>query len=216
MKITTEWLREQKACDDGIVWFEAQFESQAEADGIKVVEKLIAEQHLGWANWLIVRIMNYRQYVSYAVYAADQILGNFESRHPGDDWARKAIDAARKCIADPSAENKLASADAAADAAPVDAAYDDAYAEAYVEGASADAADAALAAQAAASAAARAAAYDDAASAAAAYVANADAYVVANAYAAAVNAALVGESVLIKILTYGIELFGKAGEEVVF
>ena len=53
MKITKEWLQEKRACSTGIVWFNTQKESM----GLKVVKKLIKENKLDWANWLVVRLM---------------------------------------------------------------------------------------------------------------------------------------------------------------
>ena len=53
MKLSAEWLKEKNACQSGIEWWQAQ----KEKDGKKVVKKLIAEDKLDWANWLIVRVM---------------------------------------------------------------------------------------------------------------------------------------------------------------
>jgi hypothetical protein len=103
-QISVKWLQDQGACGDGITWFEEQKET-----GIKVVAKLIAEEKLDWANWLIVRIMGYKQYVSYAVYAAEQVKNIFENRCPDDKRTRLAIEAAKKCLKNPSAKNKAAS-----------------------------------------------------------------------------------------------------------
>lgn len=114
MKITTEWLNDKRACKEEIDWFI----SQTETDFVKVLEKLITENKLQWANWLIVRVMTYRQYVSYAVYAAEQVIGIYEKKYPNDNRPRLAIEAAKKCIKKASAENKNA-AYAAADAAYV-------------------------------------------------------------------------------------------------
>jgi hypothetical protein len=112
MKITKEWLQEKNACADGVVWFKKQTES----DGLEVVNKLITDNKLDWANWLIVRIMEYKQYVSYAVFAAESVLDIFEKEYPDDKRLRQAIEAAKKCIDNPSEENKIA-ANAAAYAA---------------------------------------------------------------------------------------------------
>ena len=130
MKITKEWLKEKGACDSGFEWFI----KQKETDGVEVVKKLITENKLLWANWLIVRIMDYKQYVSYAVFAAEQVIDIYEKRYPKDKRPRQAIEAAKKCIEDPSEENKKAAAAAAAAAAyaAADAAADAAaYAAAY-------------------------------------------------------------------------------------
>ena len=170
------WLEKRDACKEGVVWFE----NQKERNGIEVVEKLIKEKKLDWANWLIVRLMKYKQYISYVVYAAEQVIGIYEKKYPNDKRPRQAIEAAKKCIKSPTKKNKAAAYAAAAAAA--DAAY------------AADAADAAYAA-------ADAAAY--AADAAyAAYAAADDAYAAdaAAAYAAA------KQQMELKILEYGIKL----------
>ena len=74
MKITESWLVEKGACVDGV----ARFISQPISDGKELVEALIADKKLDWANWLIVRIMDYKRYVSYAVYAAEQVIDIYE------------------------------------------------------------------------------------------------------------------------------------------
>jgi len=53
MNISEQWLKEKSACREGIDWFIAQ----KEEDGLRIVKKLIKENKLDWANWLIVRIM---------------------------------------------------------------------------------------------------------------------------------------------------------------
>ena len=193
MKITKEWLVENGACSGGRKWFSAQ----KTTDGVKVIKKLMKEDRLDWANWTIIHLMNREQKIQYAVFAAEQVLGLYEKQYPGDDRPRKAIEAARKCIADKSAD----AADAAADAADAAADAADAAAAAYV----ADAAYAAYAARAAARAADAVA--DAADAAAAAYVADA-----ADAAADAVADAAAGAAMKAKILKYGIGLLeGKEG-----
>ena len=128
MNITKEFLRKTGACREGVKWYL----SQQETDGVKVVKKLIEEKRIDWANWLIVRIMTYKQYVSYAVYSAEQVIDIYEKKYPDDKLPRQAIDAAKKCIKSPSLNNKKAAYAAAADAAyaayAADAAADAAYA----------------------------------------------------------------------------------------
>jgi len=154
MIISKNWLSEKNACTDGENWFL----SQKETDGKKVVEKLISENKLQWANWLIVRIMNRKQYLSYAIFAAEQVIDIFEKKYPNDKRPRMAIEAAKKVLENDTAENRVAAYAAADDAA------------AYADAAAAYAADAATAA--AYAAAADAAAYATAAAdAAAAYAA---------------------------------------------
>ena len=101
-----QWLKEKNACTRGVDWFC----SQEETDAIKIVKKLMTNNNFNWANWLIVRCMNYKMYVSYAVFAAESVLSIFEKQHPNDKRPRQAIEAAKKCIDNPSEENKKAAA----------------------------------------------------------------------------------------------------------
>jgi len=74
MNITTEWLKKNKACQEGV----ELFLSQSETDGEKLVHKLIGMENLNYANWLIVRLMEYKQQVSYALFAVEQVIDIYE------------------------------------------------------------------------------------------------------------------------------------------
>jgi len=108
--ITKKWLVEKNACQDGFEWF---VEQGKEFESVKLIDLLIKENQLDWANWLIVRVMNYSQYVSYAVFAAEQVIENYEKEFPDDKRPRTAIESAKKCIKNPSDENKKEAARAA-------------------------------------------------------------------------------------------------------
>ena len=101
-KFSKESLRKHSACGEGVRWFL----SQKETEPVAVVEKLIEEKHFDWANWAVVRCMTYKQYVSYAVFAAEQVIDIYEKKNPDDKRPRQAIDAAKKCIENPSKKNK--------------------------------------------------------------------------------------------------------------
>jgi hypothetical protein len=198
MKITKSWLKEKSACLEGTEWFLAQ----KETDGIRVLKALIKDHKLGWANWLIVRVMGKTNCARHAIFAAEQALSILKKKCPNDDRPRKAIEAAKAWIENPKDEKKRAVACPAYASAASDAAFAYAYASAASDAASADAyasaaSDAAFAyayasAASAASDAAFAYAYASAASAA-----SADAF----AYASAAR-----EKLKIKILEYGIKL----------
>jgi len=200
MKITKQWLKDKNACGEGVRWFLKQKDSE----GIDVVKKLIKEDKLDWAKWTIVRLMDYKGSVSYAVFAAEQVIDIFEKEYPEDNRPRKAIEAAKRCIKDPSKENKASAADASY-AAYAFAASTASYADDAANAAATSAANAATSTASAADAAYVAA---DAAYAYA-YAANA-AYAAANAYtSAAANAytsAAAEKEMRLKILTYGIKL----------
>ena len=112
-------------------------------DSLTVLESLISDDELSWANWLIVRVMERKQCLAYAIFSAEQVLDIFEKRHPEDKRPRKAVEAARAVLKNDTPENRAYAADAAdaaadAYAAAADAAYAAAYADA--DAAAADAA----------------------------------------------------------------------------
>jgi hypothetical protein len=216
MKITLDWLKEKSACSAGVEWFQ----SQKETDSLAVLNALIKADKLDWANWTIVRLMTHKQQTQYAVHAAEQVIGIYEKQYPDDNRPRQAIEATKKCIDDPSEENKRA-AEAAAWAAgaaeAAEAAWAAAWAAGAVEaaGAAAGAAEAAAEAAWAAGAAARAveaAARAVEAAGAAAWAAGAAARAAEAAWAAARAAWAAGAAwaaraaMKKKILKYGIKL----------
>jgi hypothetical protein len=107
--ITKKWLVEKNACQDGFEWF---VEQNKEFEPVPLLYLLIKKNQLDWANWLIVRVMDYSQYVSYAVYAAELVIDIFEKQYPDDKRPRTAIEAAKKCIENPNEENKKEAANA--------------------------------------------------------------------------------------------------------
>ena len=113
MKLTMKKLETWKACTVGKEWFAGQ----AETDGKKIVETLIIEKHLDWANWLIVRLLKRADKIRYAIYAAEQVVDIFERKYPEDKRPRQAIDAAKTYLNNPTEANKRAAYAAAAYAA---------------------------------------------------------------------------------------------------
>jgi len=115
MKITNECLKSANACKDGREWFKAQ----TEMDGVKVVEKLVAENKLEWAKWAICRLFDRQQKIQFAVFAAEQVLDVFEKKYPDDKRPRMAIAAAKAVVENDTKENRAAehAASAAASAA---------------------------------------------------------------------------------------------------
>lgn len=135
MRITQEWIEKHKPCEESVNWWDR------EPDPFKILDKLIKEDKLDWANWFIVRLMTHQQKIRYAIYAAEQVLDIFEKKYPEDKRPRLAIEAAKRWLKNPSEKNKTAAyaaanaayaaanaayaaADAAADAA-ANAAYAD-------------------------------------------------------------------------------------------
>ena len=112
MKLTLKILESFNACHDGKMWFAAQKSRTVKG----VVDKLIAQSKLDWANWTVSRMTNHDNKIRYAIFAAEQVLSIYEKQHPDDARPRKAIEAAKKYLADKSEKNKNA-ANAAANAA---------------------------------------------------------------------------------------------------
>jgi hypothetical protein len=104
MKTPVKWLQGQDACEAGIEWFVAQ----KETDGLKIVKKLIKENQLLWANWLIVRIMSHKQRIAYAIYAAELVLAAYEKQYPDNPAPRNAIMAAKAVLKNNTATNRSA------------------------------------------------------------------------------------------------------------
>ena len=122
MKIDQAFLDKWGACKDGQKWF---WDHKARS-GKAVIKALISDgddQKLQWGNWLIARIMNKKQRVQYAIFAAEQVIGIFEKKYPDDKRPRKAIEAAKAWVKSPTKENAAAASSAAYAAYAYYAAY---------------------------------------------------------------------------------------------
>jgi hypothetical protein len=121
MKINGKWLKDKQAWSDIMEWFNNNIGiKHGEIEAVELIEKLIAEDKLGWANWLIVRVMTRPQYLAYAIYAGELVLPIYEAAHPNEKRPRGAVEAARRVLIDDTDANREAAgkaADAAADAA---------------------------------------------------------------------------------------------------
>ena len=119
MKITKKFLLENNACESGMKYVIKN--GYIGLEPIPFIKKLILENKLQWANWLVVRVMNRNQKIMYAVYAAKQVIDIFEKKYPNDKRPRQAIEMAIKCIKNNTEKNR-------SNAAAADAAYAAAYA----------------------------------------------------------------------------------------
>jgi hypothetical protein len=167
-KFTKEKLLSLNPCTDGLL-----FAKENNFDFTVIYDKC---ERGDWLIWLLRKSgnMDKPQVVAVAIACAEHVLETFEKKYPDDKRPRKAIDAAKAWLQDPTEENRSNAFDAHA------AAYAAAHAAARVAAAYATTYTAAYAAY-AAYAAAYTAAY-------AARPANADAYTAA-ADVAAVDAA---------------------------
>jgi len=75
MKVTTKWLKDNNACNHGIFLFNSTFKNSAELkDIIEYGSKAKDKTQLQYCNWLIVRKMDRKQKIKYAVFAEEQVL----------------------------------------------------------------------------------------------------------------------------------------------
>lgn len=104
--VTLKFLKAHHACANGIKYVTDS--NLIGLPGNQLVEKLIENNKFDWANWLIVRIMTNEQRLHYAIFAAEQVLENFELQYANDKRTRQAIKAAKKCLENPSTKNRKA------------------------------------------------------------------------------------------------------------
>jgi len=154
MKITKKWLLQHKACCSKEDMDRA--EKELKGDITLICDALLKEDRFDDANWLIVKFMNKKQGVQYAIFAAKQVLNIFEKEYPQDKNPRLAIESAEIYLKNPCEKTRDAAIRAAnavlytaanevADAAFYAAAYA-VHAAAYAASAAANAAYAAGAA----------------------------------------------------------------------
>lgn len=109
MKIDENWLVKNNACNDWIKWFS----SQKETDAVAVVRSLLREKKLDWANSIIVRILDRKHKIKYAVFSAEQVIHIFEKEHPDDERPRDAIRAVLAVVENYTKEDKVEAIDSA-------------------------------------------------------------------------------------------------------
>ena len=142
-----------RACKEAIEFFERHYNEIADVELLKDVlqyqeeVKEEGEDIYNWCYWLIVRLLQHKERVRFAVHAAEMVLNIFEEEYPEDKRPRQAIEAAKAWLENPCEETQQAAA-AWADAAYAWAAANaaDAYAAYAADAADAYAADAADAA----------------------------------------------------------------------
>ena len=190
--LTIDWLKENRVCVEAINWFEKQNCTDVE----KLFELGKKAEKYDWINWCLVRLLNRKNRIRYAIFAAEQVLHIFEKQYPEDQRPRKAIEAAKRVIEDDSEENRRIAHSAAYNAGSAYIAY------------SADIASNAYIAHSAASI--------------AADIAADSAYSVYNAYSAARNAAYIAahsvadsayKEIQTKIVDYGVKLLREQNNE---
>ena len=101
-KVNETFLKKHSACEEGFKWWLINCKN-LETD--KQLLKLV-NYRADWANWLIVRLLNRKDKIRYAVFAAEQVIKIYEKKYPNDKRPRKAIEAAKKVIEKDSVKNR--------------------------------------------------------------------------------------------------------------
>ena len=104
MIITKTWLKSLKPCEDGYDWWVAKYGKEVE---LSEFVKACTEEW-DYVRWLAVRCLTHRSQVKFAVWCARDMVHLCTVETP-----LKAIEAAEKWLADPTAEHANASANAA-------------------------------------------------------------------------------------------------------
>lgn len=109
LTITKEWLKSKNACSSDYKWSLEQKGFDKGGQGMEVVKflkLLVKDDHWQWANWGIVRIMTRPQYLRYAIYSAEQVIGIYEKKYPFNKAPREAIDAAKDVLENDTQKNR--------------------------------------------------------------------------------------------------------------
>jgi len=109
--VTKKWLDSKEACQSSLNYVvENGYIGLSPVDFIR---KLMTADRFSDANWLIVRCMNRKQRLAYAIFAAEQVISIYEKKYPNNDKPRKAIEAAKKVLRYDSKKNRSAAESAA-------------------------------------------------------------------------------------------------------
>lgn len=120
------WYKEEniKICDRGFhasknpahafSYVQGEVLAKVEVKGEKVVE---GDKEC-WSEMRIVKAWKWgeKDYISFAIFAAEQAIGIYEKEYPNDERPRNAIEAAKKYSENPTKENQDAASYAAAHA----------------------------------------------------------------------------------------------------
>ena len=100
MNITKKWLKEESACTEGYEWALYVLGNKPMKD-VEFLNALIADDKLDWANWVIIRVFDDTQRRRYAIFEAEQVIHIYEKAYPNDNRPRKAIEAAKAYLDNP-------------------------------------------------------------------------------------------------------------------
>jgi len=104
MKVTKNWLVKHNACSDGMSFVNEH--KLIGTDECYFIRQLVKLDKHDWALWLLVRRLDRKDTMRFAVYCAKDVLPIYEAKHPNDDRPRKAIEAAEACIKSNTKKNR--------------------------------------------------------------------------------------------------------------
>jgi hypothetical protein len=102
MRITKKWLEKNAACKEGVEWF---LEKIFKSDRV-VILILRKEKRFAWASWVLVRLLNKKNRLKYAIYCIKLVISIYEKKYPNDKRLRQAIIAAKKVLKNNIKENR--------------------------------------------------------------------------------------------------------------
>jgi len=88
-KITRTFLKQNNVCTMGYKFWIIKCEGLED----ELQLRILAAEKMSWFNWLLIKLMKYKQYVAYAVFAAEQIIEFNDNK-----INRETLAAAKKCI----------------------------------------------------------------------------------------------------------------------
>jgi len=121
MKITKDEIKELKPCEPAWKWY---LTKSTQTEDLYELLTEVSKESFEWSCWLFTNLMTKRQCVQIAIFSAEKVLHIYEDKYD-NNAPRKAIEAAKNWLANPTEENRqLADVAFRAARAAGDAAWD--------------------------------------------------------------------------------------------
>jgi len=120
-KVTKKWLNSENACSGSLKYVIDN--NYMDLSPIDFINKLMENNRFLDANWLIVRVMNKKQKVQYAIFAAELVLHIFEKKYLNNKRSKLAIEVTKNYIKNLCRQTRAAW-DAVGDAGAAEDAWD--------------------------------------------------------------------------------------------
>ena len=103
MKITTELLEKNNACQSGMTWVTKHNMPGLEAK--EFAQKLYDGKRYEWMNWLFTKIFTKSQLKKYICYAYDLWIEYITEKYPKDENSKPMLEAMKNLVNKPTDEN---------------------------------------------------------------------------------------------------------------